>query len=137
MYFRVHDNILIDKWHLFPVILQELLQHRGGPSRTTELDSLCRIHQLDRQDMIQVVHDLKQFRRRIRPHTHMILLSITRHDRIAARRIAIHLILAYHTGSRILRDHETGVQAGISDQELRQSPQTHDQLSDTTFRYIS
>ena len=87
MYFRVHDNILIDKWHLFPVILQELLQHRGGPSRTTELDSLCRIHQLDRQDMIQVVHDLKQFRRRIRPHTHMILLSITRHDRIAARRM--------------------------------------------------
>ena len=49
MYFRVHNNILIDKWHLFPVILQELLQHRGGPSRTTELDSLCRIHQLDRK----------------------------------------------------------------------------------------
>ena len=109
MYFRVHNNILIDKWYLFPVNLQELLQYRGSPSRTTELDSLRRIHQLDRQDMIQVVHDLKQFRRRIRPHTYMILLPIAGYDRIAARRIAIHLILAYHTSSRILRDHETGV----------------------------
>ena len=65
MYFGIHDDVFANEGNLFAIGFQEFLQDRGSTRRTTELDTLCRIHQLDRQDMIQIVHNLKELRRRI------------------------------------------------------------------------
>ena len=61
MYFGIHDDVFANEGNLFAIGFQEFLQDRGSTRRTAELDTLCRIHQLNRQDMIQVVHILKSF----------------------------------------------------------------------------
>ena len=137
MYFGIHDDVFANEGNLFAIGFQEFLQDRGSTRRTTELDTLCRIHQLDRQDMIQIVHNLKELRRRIGSHTHMVFLPVTGHDRVAAGGITVHLVLAHHAGCRILRDHKAGIQSGIGNQKFRQAPKAHDQLRDTAFGNIS
>ena len=67
----------------------------------------------------------------------MVFLPVAGHDRVAAGGITVHLVLAYHAGCRILRDHKTGIQSGIGNQKFRQSPKAHDQLRDTAFGNIT
>ena len=99
VYLRIHDNILVYKRDFFAISLQELFQYRGCACRAAELDALCSVHQLDSEDMIQVIHDLKELGRGIGSHADVIFLPVARHDRVAAGSIAVHLVLAHHAGS--------------------------------------
>ena len=58
----------------------------------------------------------------------MVLLSVGGNDGITAGSIAIHLILANHGGSSVLRYHKTGVQTGIGHQKFGQTTQSHNEL---------
>lgn len=122
----VHDDIVFNKRDFLAIFVQEALQGRRGFQRTTELDALGGIHQFDRKDVFQIVHDAIQLGSSIGSHTDMVFLSVGGHDRVAAGGIAIHLILTDHRGGSILRYHETGIQTGIGNQKFGQATQTHD-----------
>src|SRR5690606_10927871 len=66
-------------------------------------------------------------------HTHMIFLVVATWYCIYRCRSAQLFVFTYDTGSGVLRNHETGMQAGIFYQEGRQSPAATDELVSSSF----
>ena len=66
----------------------------------------------------------------------MVFLSVAGYDGIAAGGITVHFVLTYHRSGGILGNHKSRVQAGVGNQEFRQSAQSHDKLGDTAFGNI-
>ena len=60
MDFLVHDDVLTDEGHLVAVGLEELLDVGRRLERSAEVDALGGVHQLDREDEVEIVHDFKQ-----------------------------------------------------------------------------
>ena len=67
----------------------------------------------------------------------MVFLPVAGYDGIAAGGITVHLVLAHHGSGGILGNHETRIQTGIGNQELRQSAQPHDELGNAAFGDIT
>ena len=133
----VHDDIVFNKRNFLAIFVQEAFQDRRGFQRTAELDALGGIHQFDRKDVFQIVHDTIQLGSRIGTHADMVFLSVGGNDGVATGSIAIHLILTDHRGGSILRYHETGIQTGIGNQKFGQTTQPHDKLCHTAFGDIT
>jgi len=88
---------------------------RGDPfarlERAPLIDPRRRRHDLDRQRGFHVAHDLDELLRADAPHAHVVFFSRRGRDRVHARRVAEHLVLADERRARDLRDHEARVQA--------------------------
>ena len=99
--------------------MEETLKDWGSFLRAAEVDALCSIHQFDGKDMFQVVHHFIEFGSGVGAHAYVVFLSVGGDDGVARSRIAVHFILADHRSGSILRNHETGVQTGVGNQEFR------------------
>ena len=88
--------------------------------RRMELHRLCAGEQLDREHALGVRQHLPRLQPRRIAHRHMVLLSGARRDRVDARRMGEHLVLADERRRHVLRDHEPGVEPAFDREESGQ-----------------
>ena len=94
---------------------------RSRLERREELDPLRAREQLDRQRPLGVREHLPGLQPGRVPHRDVILLARARRDRVDARRVGEHLVLADQRRGHVLRDHEPGVEPAVGGQERRQT----------------
>ena len=129
----IHDNIVFYKGNFPTIFIQKTFQDRRRLQRTAELDALRGVHQLYGKYVLQIVHDAVELGSGIGTHTDVVFLSVGGNNRIAARRVAIHLVLTDHRSGCVLRYHKAGIQSGICHQKFGQASQSHDKLCYTAF----
>lgn len=83
----------------------------------TELEGLRGIEHLYAEDLLHILHYPHTLGSGVCAHAHMILLTLRRINGIHHTGGTQLLVLAHYGGSRILRDHESGVQTGLGHQE--------------------
>ena len=132
-----HDNILFDERHDLAKLSKHLLDIGRRLERTAKLEALSGVDELDSGDMVEVVDDLMELGSGISAHRHEVFLAVRANDRIARSGPSIHLVLAHHRSSGILRDHEAGVKAGMGHEELGETSKSEDKLGGATFGDIT
>lgn len=100
-----------------------------------ELQGLRRIEHLDTEYLLYIFHHSNTLGGSIGTHAYVVLLPLRRIDGIYDTRSAELLVLADDGSCRILRYHESGIEAGLGNQERRQSPLAGYELIGPALRY--
>ena len=111
--------VVLHERHDAAEVAENLLDSRGGMQRTTELQGLRGIHQLDCEYLLCILDNPDELRCGVGAHTDVVLLSLRRRNGIRAGREAEALALADNGGRRILRNHKAAVQSRFRHQERR------------------
>ena len=121
--------------HALTDIPERALEGGGARQWTVKLDALRRAHGLDPHDRGGVLHHLAQAARGVGGHRHVILLIRGCRQTVHAVRRGQRLVVGGERRRGYVRDHESGVQASVADQERRQSAEIGvDQERDAALR---
>ena len=73
---RVHIAVILDERNHFAEFCKDLLNLPRRAQRSTELECLSCIEELDSNYSLSVVHDSYKLGRSVRTHTHVVLLTL-------------------------------------------------------------
>src|SRR5580698_1371206 len=101
------DAVFAGKSNKIPHIIMRRLQYLAAFQRPAELDGLAGAHQLDREDIFEVIQHLGQFAPADAAHAYMVFLTERSGDTVGACRKTKCLVLRHEGSSGVLGEHET------------------------------
>src|SRR5580658_3247934 len=107
------DPVFARKTDKTPHIIMRRLQDRAASQRPPEFDGLTGTHQLDRQDILEIIQHLVDLSSADAAHADMVFLSQGGRDTVRAGWETQRLVFRYQSRRRILGDHEPAVEPDI------------------------